>query len=760
MRKVELKNRKPKISKKIPGRLIRKTLPVVLLVLSGIFLRGPATAQKKQAAACRGAVLGSSDFEESLRLLSERVESLFHKMRLGGVYFIGRNDLKGVDNVYMPVLTPPTLNGEVFFNPFYYDNVFDLLAPVFRLRSSGVIIADTLVHTVKIQKSLDGKFPNREFLLYKENLPSKEKAEMQKTVSEGGAYLIVRQDQVADLDFSHIPVYISFSLSAENRIQEIAENRIQEIHAFLDSYKGRGVSNMFFLNIREDWGNKQLLSRLRKTPVNTDLKIKENGRSAHREITFKRALAHIQAWDFESKSMLEQWVQSFLRPKHFPFLSLEEWKSLWAFHSLRSNEKRAVVESPSSQNGNKPALQLRLSHRYAKVEYENFSTAELTEIESIIDGSTGLKLSPSDKKILRFRIFTSDRLSLREVSLMLGVSLSAISKREQRLLEIIQTSPLVPSDLRERIKALTVRRPLLGSWFGYSGLSDEEKAQVDIWVEEVKSRLKLTERQECFMDHYIFTDSPKTLNELASQFHLAGARSLEEWHTHFLRKLSQNEAVPLGLREVIKRRGPKGVAEENSVFHFENCSPEEKDLVALFLPEFKRQFNFTEKEIYLMDHYIFTDSRMSLQKIGKALGGIAPSQVLHSTRRIIRKLMENPAIPSEFKDILRRRSTPPRKRKRFRYSDLPEEKKPEVDEMAAVAKARLQLDEVSAYVFDNFFTENPETEKSIERRFGLKPRTVNLRKKSLLNRLKKSEVVPDKLQTLIRGERAPGEETP
>ena len=713
----------------------------------GGFLGGPAAAAaaafpQGRPAVCRQILL-HRDLEEGLSRLSESAESMFQEARLHGVYFIGENDLKGGEGAYAPVFTPATAEGEIFLIPAYYEALFELLAPVFYLNRAGAIAADTWAHAHKIQKALREKFPEREFLLYKNILPAGEKAKMLKKAAEGEAYIIVLKDQAPALDLSRVPVYISLARAAEI-------NRIQEARGFVDSYKGRRPANVFLLSAAKSAApNKETIHRLRQTSVNADLKARKIWREKKLpDMTAEEALAHIQAWGFESREELKKWHQSFLRPKRFPPLSFEDLKGLLDLHSLWQSRSGAAGPQPP-QSGERLALRPRLPSRRVKIKYGNFSEAEKARIEALIEGPSGLELSSKDREILRRRLFSPDRMGLREIASNLGISMARISQKEKELLALFQKSPSIPLDLRRRIKDLTNLRADRGSWFGYSGFSEEEKAQIDKWAAAAKSRLKLTEGQKALMDHYIFTDRPKSLNELKAQFHFADYRAVDRAHSRFLRELAENPAAPSGLREAIKRRMPKEEPGRDVFFRFESCSPEEKSLIALLLPEFKKELDFTEREIYIMDHYIFAESRMSLRKIGKVFGADATA-VLFSARRILRNLMENRAIPFEFRDLLRRRSAPPRKRKLFRYSDLPEEKKPEADKMAAAAKAILGLDEASAYIFDNIFKDAPEPAASIERRLGLKPRFVELRKNSLLNQLKTNKDVPAGLRALIQ----------
>ena len=728
----------------------------VFLALAAAFCAGAATEPASAGrAACRGSFIGQNDFEKRLLRLSERAEQMFQDASLGGVYFIGKNNLNPREGGYSFVFTPPTAAGEVFLNSSYYERLLEILTPVFRLRSSGVIVADTLSQINRLKKQADMKFPDRKFLIYKSILPLNEKRKILKKAEEGAAYLLVQKDHTGELDFSNIPVYISLARIAEN-------DRIQEIQNFLDSYRGMDIANIFLLTSRKDEKGQEgrrlrlLIESLRESSVNTDLKNKKEETAAEM-MSAEQTLAHIQGWGFADLKALKQWHRSFLKPKRLPPRSKEELErlsNLYLFVESKNWEPppRASLEPAPKRRAS--SLGRRRPSREIKFRYEEFSEEEMAQIEALIEGSAGLQFTPDEEAVLKLRLFTKNPWNLREVGEKIGVSAATVIQREDMLLERVRTSPLTPPELGARIAALTNKKRHAGSWFRYSDFSDGEKAQISEWASAAKRDLKLTDRKIYLMDHYIFTDNPQSLRAIAKKFGVANSSTLTKEHAAFLQNLMNSEAVPAGLRELIKSRRPKEAEDEDSFFSYKDCSPEEKSLIVFWLSGLKKRMDLTEREVYFIDNHIFSERR-NFRRAAEELG-IGPTAALYQTRRILSSLLESELTPPEFKDLIRRRTAPLKRKKRFRYSELPAEQKAQAGIMAEAAIKALELDDLSEYILTRgIFTDSPETEQSIEKRFGLKPRTVERRKNWLFGQLQKNPAVPAELRELIRGGPSP-----
>ena len=694
---------------------------------------------------CRAAV-GSfqNDYEARAQELVETAESLFEKARLGGIYFIGQKDLYYFDDIYDPLFTPPTKDWKTFLSSSHHETVIELLRPVFTLRPSGVIVTDSLKQAIQFKRDISKIFPEKEFHIFFKAAPPFNKRKIQERLDEAGGFILVPKDAAKELDISAVPVYISLARVAK-------EDRIQEIQDYLNGYKGEGAADVFILTAqkgskgisdpsRQNQGALQsLVDSLRKTALNTEVKIKRKKTAGAENETEKSAgaaqmLRHIRAYRLKDSEAIEQWFQSFLRPRFIPDGFLEEAKKKPSLGGLGARSKN-------------------------RWRYSDFSLEERRQIQDLIEGGgEDLSFTPAEQTVLKLRLFTDRPLTWKDVAETLNRTKSYIGWKEDALLKIFLEHRAVPSALQQRIQEITTqkKRPHQGSWFNYNAFSDREKAEIDAAVEAAKTRLDFSEQELYFIDHYIFTERPVSLRSMAQHFSITHSSYLAQRHNRLMRRLTDSKEVPFELRDRILKRSlslnKEKEMEESAVFNYANCTQEEKDLIALSLSSLQTQTDWTERDQYLMDHYIFTDRPMRLRKIGKALGGVYHSILWKQAGRIVRNLLESDLVSSEFKALLRRRSgSPGAKRLRTRYSALSPEDKEAATALMEAARETEGYDELSDYIIlHNMFTDTPESPRSIEERFGLPPHSVKRRKQRIFHRLRaRRDAWPKALQELI-----------
>ena len=681
------------------------------------------------------------DFEKRAQELIKNAESLFEKTRLGGIYFIGQDDLKPVEDIYNPVFTPPTRDWEIFLSSSHHQTVIDLLKPVLMLRPSGVIVTDSLKQAIQFKRNISKIFPEKEFHVFFKGLPPFSKRKIQERLSEGGAFMLVPKDAAKEPDISSAPVYISLA-----RVTE--EDRIQEIQDYLNGYKGRDIADVFILTSQKSRKGmsspsqqnpgavRRLIEMLRETSLNTEVKSgkKPAADSEEKSAGAAQMLRHIRAYRLKDSEAIEQWFQSFLRPRFIPDGFLEEAKKKPSLGGLGARSKN-------------------------RWRYSDFSLEERRQIQDLIEGGgEGLSFTPAEQTVLKLRLFTDRPLTWKDVAETLNRTKSYIGWKEDALLKIFLEHRAVPSALQQRIQEITTqkKRPHQGSWFNYNAFSDREKAEIDAAVEAAKTRLDFSEQELYFIDHYIFTERPVSLRSMAQHFSITHSSYLAQRHNRLMRRLTDSKEVPFELRDRILKRSlslnKEKEMEESAVFNYVNCTQEEKDLIALSLSSLQTQIDWTERDQYLMDHYIFTDRPMRLRKIGKALGGVYHSILWKQAGRIVRNLLESDLVSSEFKALLRRRSgSPGAKRLRTRYSALSPEDKEAATALMEAARETEGYDELSDYIIlHNMFTDTPESPRSIEERFGLPPHSVKRRKQRIFHRLRaRRDAWPKALQELI-----------
>ena len=710
-----------------------------LVCFQGKALYAHRLLKTSAGSACHSSYL--SDFEEELRRLAANVEERFQAGRLNGIYFIKKTDISEEEEPWSPILTPPTREGDTFLNTSYYGKLIELLQPVFRLQRTGVIVVDSLNQMHKLKKAIAQKFPEGEFSIYNNKMLSARQKEALKEKSRKGAfhYIFVTSDNVGDLDLSHTSNYI--------RLDRIwIGNRIQEIQNFLDSYKGSGIPNLFFLT---DYSPAKsgpatawlrLITTLSQTSVNTEL---NNNKPARKQMGADQALNYLQSWKFTSGQALSEWYGSFLRSKHFPT-------------SLRLNSRGGLSDSsavfeqgnenPSStallQTGPSLSLPVRAIRRL-KFRYTGLSEEEKAQIDWLIEGMTGLTFTEEEKVVLRFRLFTENQVKTTEaVGRDLNKTRFAVQKMEDELLTVFQTSPLIPFELRDRIRFLSKKSD---SVFGYGEFSKEEQAQIDRWVAIAKERIKWSKRDLEIMDDCIFTVHPKTRSCLARRFNIhpnsAGSK-VKQILTH----LRDNPSVPRELRDLIAIRLPYN---EKIRFKYSEFSEEEQTQIDGWVALTKERINLTDRELYFMDHYIFTAKREPLKTIGMKFS-IDPTAVFYHVGRLLRNLRDNPSVPEGLRELMKGGGQVRERYFRFRYSEFSKEEQAQIDGWVALAQERLTLDKVEKHILErHIFTGTPETLKDIGWRWGINPHDMTVLKNNLLRKLQTSGVVPAELKTIL-----------
>ena len=802
--------------KKIIGKSGKfKKLRIFLLMVcfQGKALYAQRLIKTSAGAGCHSSYL--SGFDKELRRLAVNVEEGFQAGRLNGIYFIKKVDISAEEEAWSPVFTPPDRNGNTFLNPFYYENLIELLQPVFRLRGTGVIVVDTLTHAHKLKKAVERRFPEGEFAVYNKILPAWRKNSLKENLrKEAFHYVFVTSDNAGDLDLSHISAYIRL-----DRIQ--TGNRIQEIQNFLDSHTGSNISNLFFLTggdpassgPESDWS--RLITALSKTSVNTEL----NNKSDHKKMSTDQALNYLQSWKFTSGQMFSEWLRSFLRSKHFPsnirfnsqilsdspagFKQVNGTPSLTVrpvpsssdyspspsavrpgpSSSDYSPSPSAVRPAPSSSDyspspsavrpvpsssdyspspsadglpslppsidrpppsGKVSSLSLPVrSGRRLKLRYTALSEEEKNQIDGLIEGITGLTFTEEEKAILRLRLFTENQA---KTTAAIGRDMNkprlVIEKMEDELLSLFQSSPLIPLELRDRIRSLSKKSD---SVFGYDEFSKKEQAQIDGWLSVAKERIKWGKRDMEIMDDYIFTARPKSLNSLAKRYNIH-PNSVGYKTKQILTHLRDSPSVPRELRDLIAVRLPHS---EKIRFKYSAFSEEEQAQIDDWAAFIKERISLTERELYFMDHYIFTKKPESLKSIGMKFN-IDPTAVFYHIGRLLRNLRDNPLVPEGLQGLMRGGARPSERYFRFRYSEFSEEEQAQIDDWLTLALNRLILNETERYILDrHVFTKTPENLKDIGRGLGINPHDMTLLKRKLLQKLQKSEAVPEGLKALL-----------
>ena len=707
-----------------------------LVCFQGETLYAHRLLKTSAGSACHNAYL--FDFEKELRRLAANVEERFQAGRLNGIYFIRKTDISEEEELWSPILTPPTREGDTFLNPFYYGKLIELLQPVFRLQRTGVIVVDSLNQAHKLKKAMAQNFPEGEFSIHNKMLSARQKEVLKEKSREGTFhYTFVTSDNVEELDLSHTSDYI--------RLDRIwIGNRIQEIQNFLDSYKGSGIPNLFFLTdypiksgSTTDW--LRLITVLSKTSVNTEL---NNNKPARKQMGAQQAFNYLQSWNLTSGQAFSEWYRSFLRSKHFPTNLRFDSRSLSDPSAVFKKGDEGLSSTNRLQNDPSLSLPVKATRRL-KFRYKGLSEEEKAQIGFLIEGMTDLTFTKEEKTVLKHRLFTEQQFKTTEaVGKDLNMTRFAVQNMEDRLLTVFQTSPLIPFELRERIRVLSKKSD---SVFGYGEFSEKEQAQIDGWVTIAKKRIKWSKRDLEIMDNYIFTAHPETRNNLGKRFNIH-PNSVGSKVKQILTHLRDNPSVPRKLRDLIAVRLPNN---EKIRFKYSEFSKEEQAQIDGWVALIKERVHLTERELYFMDHYVFTAKRESLKTIGMKFS-IDPTAVFYHIGRLLKNLRDNPSVPEEFRELMRGGGQARERYFRFRYSEFSKEEQAQIDGWVALAQEGLILNETEKHILErHIFTGTPESLKDIGRKWGIIPHDMTVLKNKLLRKLQTSSAVPAELKTLL-----------